>query len=289
MADQHAQRAMEISTGFLLDQVKVGRRLFDFVDALIIVGVTQANVELLMRDPDLQRAYATYDAPPPDSLRRPISINALAQSLGLPFETVRRRITRLALLGIVKTSADGVWTPTRQVMGNMHRRVAEAGYGRMQALYSQVRSLPELQDLPGAEPWVGPPPLRAAARLAADYLLRVADLLTTELGDPLDAVIWLEVLRSNTAEAGPRRPVRAAVVAKQLALPPETVRRRIAHLCAKGACEHAANGLLISEEVLARPEFVRIAARNLADLRRMFAGLAQLGALDVQPKLSLAA
>lgn len=282
-----ALEALEVSSGYLLDQVRLARRLFDFVDALIVVAVTQANVELILRHPDLQRAYAAYDAPPPDHLRRSISVNALAHSLRLPFETTRRRVARLTRLGILKTGPAGVWTPVAQVRSPHHRRVAEAGYARILALRGRLAHLPELQDLPQGPPWSGPPPLRAVARVSGTYLLRLVDVLTAELGAPLDAAVWLEILRSNAAEAGPPRagragvrvPVRTAVLAKRLGLPAETARRRTAHLVSRSACELTSAGVLISESALLRPEFVRVAERNLADLRRMFAALAELGAL----------
>ncbi|WP_309088215.1 hypothetical protein [Phenylobacterium sp.] len=292
-----AQWATEVSAGFILDQIKFGRGLFDFLDALIVVAVTQANVELVLRDPALQRAYAAYDAPPPDELRRPISVNALAQSLRLPFETVRRRVSRLVLFGILKVSADGVWTPGAKVRSPLHRKVAEAGYARMLALRARLAVLPELQDLPRAEPWARTsPPLRAAARVSAEYLLRFVDLLTAEIGDVVDAAVWLEILRSNTAESdrGPdqradRRAVRPALVARRLALPAETVRRRAAQLVSTGACDQVAAGLVISEEILARPQYAALAERNLADLRRMLAQLAQLGAFRLDEAQTRAA
>jgi DeoR/GlpR family transcriptional regulator of sugar metabolism len=36
---------------------------------------------------------------PPDEVRRPISVLAVANSLGLPYETVRRYVTKLIRLG----------------------------------------------------------------------------------------------------------------------------------------------------------------------------------------------
>lgn len=282
-----ALEALEVSSGYLLDQVRLARRLFDFVDALIVVAVTQANVELILRDPDLQRAYAAYDVPPPDHLRRPISVNALAHSLRLPFETVRRRVARLTRLGVLRAGPAGVWTPMALVRSPHHRRVAEAGYARILALHGRLAHLPEFQDLPQGRPWAGPPPLRAVARISGAYLLRLVDVLTAELGAPLDAAVWFEILRSSTVEAEPasagrpggRVPVRAGVLSKRLGLPAETVRRRTAHLVSRSACELTSEGVLISEATLLRPEFARLAERNLADLRRMFMSLAEFGAL----------
>ena len=289
MGQSNAQVAIEIAAGFLLDQVKFARRFFDFVDALLLLAVTQANVEWLMRDPAFQRAYATYKAPPPDSLRRPISVNALAQSLRLPFETVRRRISRLALLGLLRNSPAGVYVPAAQLQLPGHHKVTDAAFARILGLYERLAGLDELKHLaPPCEAWRGPPPVRAAARIAGEYLLRLIDLLTAKLGDPADAAIWLEILRSNTARhstpyasgLAERLPVRIAVVAKRLGLPAETVRRRATQLGSTGACELGPQGLLIPQATLDQPDFSEIAQKNLTYLRHMFTALGQLGALD---------
>jgi DNA-binding Lrp family transcriptional regulator len=290
MATSNSQFALVTSAGFLLDQIRLGRGLLDFVDGLIVVGVTQANVEQVLRDPALQRAYATYDAPPPDALRRPITVNAVAQSLGLPFETVRRRVQRLTVLGVFNVDAAGVRTRTPIIFGALHRRAAEAAYERVPALHQRLSALPELQGLPVRQSWIGPPPVRAAARISGEYLLRIADQLRTVLGDPVDAVIWLELLRSGTEQAvGQARtagslgrdPIGRAAIARRLGLPVETVRRRLVHLTSIGACEPIGSGLVVSPDILAEPRFTAFAERHLADLRRMFAGLAQLGALPI--------
>lgn len=298
MATTRSQYALATCAGFVLDQIRMGRGFLDFGDALILVAVTQANVESLMRDPILQRTYAAYDAPPPDELRRPISINAVAQSLGLPLETVRRRVARLSLVGVFRAGSEGVWTPTSRLGGDRHRQAAEAGYGRILALYAKLADLEELAELPVGTAWTGAPPLRAAARLSAEYLLRLVDQLTSLLGAPTDAAIWLEILRSSTADglggvAEPaslaREPVARQLIAKRLGLPAETVRRRLANLVAQGVCETAGHGVVVPAEVLARPAFLGLADRNLADLRRMFAGVAQLGVLAPRAGIQAAA
>ena len=40
--------------------------------------------------------YADIDEPLPDEARRPISIKGIAESLGLPYEMLRRRVERAA-------------------------------------------------------------------------------------------------------------------------------------------------------------------------------------------------
>lgn len=265
--------------------MRLGRGFFDFVDALIITAVTQANVDPVLADPELQRTYATYDAPPPEELRRPISINALAESLGLPFETVRRRTTKLLLLGVLRTRAGGVWTPLSHLRSRAHRRVAEAAYDRTRALYDALAHLPEFSDLSHGRAWVGAPPLRAVARLSGEYLLRLAVVFREVFNDPVDAAIWLEVVRSATGAppipggAWVRMSASRTLIAKRLGLPGETVRRRIANLIAQGACAQDGRGPFVPAEVLARAAFQRIADRNQIDLRRLFSGLASMGVL----------
>jgi hypothetical protein len=280
MNRREAQRVLELSGGFLLDQTRFARGLTDFVDILLILAVTQANVEALMRDPGLQRAYADFDNAPPDDLRRPISINALAYSLRLPFETVRRRVTKLSLFGVFRTTPDGIYVPGTFVRSERHLRLLEAGYGRMLALYEAVGSLAAFRDIGGdlALTPEAAPPLRAAARVASEYVLRLVDIATAMLGDPVDAAIWLEVMRSSAGPVGGRQGVRGAEVARRLGLPSETVRRRLVRLVEVDACQKHADGVTITDERLAAPDVTGLAEKNLIYLRRMFAGVALLRA-----------
>ena len=109
-------------------------------------------------------------------------------------------------------------------------------------------------------------------------LLRMVDMLTNILGSPVDAAIWLEVLRSGAPPEGEseRIAVRPAVAAKRLGLPAETVRRRIAHLEAMGIFERARDGVTISYTRMAQPDFVNLLDKNLVYMRRMFTNLAQV-------------
>lgn len=294
-----AQAALRISIGFILDQVTAGRLGMDFLDGLIVLAVTQANVEPVMREGALQRRYAIYDRPPPEALRRPVSIHAIAQSLGLPYETARRRVRRLARLGVCKITEKGVHVPGVVVRSPIHKRVLLAAYDRIGRLYCRLRAIGILQDLPApAEPdpdWRRAPPLRAVARLSSEYLLRFVDMVRRQTGDLISGLVWVEILRSNTehlpdvgtdaedvrpagfVEDDRRAPVRIATVARRLGMPQETVRRHVGSLVARGACSWTQKGLIVTPETLASPELSRLMAENLAHLSRFFAALSQLG------------
>src|ERR1041384_4981597 len=103
--------AGRLANAFALDLVKLGGFGRDVIDALLLAAISQANVAQITRSPELQRQYATLDAAPPDELRRPVSINAIAGSLRIPFETARRRIAALKDLGVIKVTAHGVIVP----------------------------------------------------------------------------------------------------------------------------------------------------------------------------------
>jgi DNA-binding Lrp family transcriptional regulator len=55
--------------------------------------------------------YAGIDSPPPDETRRPVSVSAVARSLGLPFETVRRHSRRLIDAGVCVRVDGGLIVP----------------------------------------------------------------------------------------------------------------------------------------------------------------------------------
>ncbi len=289
MDEAEAYRLFRISAGFVLDQVRVGRWGHDFIDGLIMTAITQANVAPITSDPVLQRRYAAYGDPPPDELRRPISVHATAHSLGLPYETVRRRVMARSRVGAYRVAQDGVIVPGATLVALAHKRLLEQAYERLRALYLRLCAQGLLEEATvSVEPPFDAPPLRLAVRVAGDYLLRYADELRVYIEDLPCAMIWLETFRHNRehwpdhAPAGGDSDLRGARVAQlssRLGLPAETVRRRVVQLVAQGACEWAGPGLIVSTASLARPECQRMIRRTGIDLVRMYASLGNLGVI----------
>ena len=56
--------------------------------------------------------YAGIDQPPPDEVRRPVSVSAIARSLGVPYETLRRHVWRLIEAGVCVRVEGGLIAPT---------------------------------------------------------------------------------------------------------------------------------------------------------------------------------
>jgi DNA-binding Lrp family transcriptional regulator len=294
--------AARLANGFALDLVKLGGFGRDVIDGLLIAAISQANVAQVIRSPDLQRAYATLDQPPPDEMRRPVSVSGVANSLRIPFETARRRIANLAEASIVRTTPRGVIVPTGPLNSPFYRMGAEANYGLVRALYFRLRGIGLLDDLPRP---TGPafepdnPPIRLVIRLSSDYLLRLAEPISLYMGDLVTGLVMMDVIHANTehlpdTEAGDpdhgwspegfvsddlRRPVRTTTLADRLGIPQETVRRHLHRLVKADRCERIGDGYRVPNRILARGPFVRYMLDNRSHLQRLYAALSDFGVL----------
>ncbi|MDB5494659.1 MAG: hypothetical protein JWP86_1996 [Phenylobacterium sp.] len=296
-----ARLTNRLAMAYLLDVIAIFRGERHLLDLLLFSTISQANVTTITRQADLQVAYAAPDHPPPDAMRRPVSVNALATSLGLPFETVRRRVKGLVDQGLCRAVEGGVIVPTAVVNSPQYFEDSFRGYERLRAFYYQLRDLGLLKDLPPPSVELGADlvPLRTVARVSTDYALRVIETMMRALGDLLAGIVLTEVVRGNTEHlpfdmrggegVSPedfvadkhRRPVSITAAAHRLGLPVETVRRHTAELLARGLCVRVTGGLVAPAEALARPAMIAFNAENFANLHRMFAALAQLGVLAV--------
>jgi DNA-binding transcriptional ArsR family regulator len=290
-----------LSVAFLLDLVSIARRGRHVLDALLLTTIVQSNVAEISRRADLQVQYADANTVPPDELRRPVSLNALATSLGQPYETVRRRVGNLAKEGIVDLVPGGAIVPAAVLTSPEYLQSGFQAYERMRRFYYELADLGLLGDLPprNAELAPGAFPLRTMARLTSDYVLRVIEAIIVPMGDLMDGLIFLEAFRCNVEHLplepwGPdgldpgamvddelRRPVTVSALAERLGLANETVRRHVTRLEAAGALVRRPGGFIAPAAALGRPELQQAIVGNVANLQRLFAALAQLGVLDL--------
>jgi hypothetical protein len=71
----------------------------DLMEGLILRAIIVGNISHVDHDPKNPGRFASVDDIPPDELRRPMSVLAIANSLGLPYETTRRYANRLVKEG----------------------------------------------------------------------------------------------------------------------------------------------------------------------------------------------
>lgn len=99
----------------------------DALSGILLNAIVVANVRPIAFDPVLARQYARIDTIPPDHLRRPVPMPALARALDLPYSTVARTIRTLIGRGIVEACANGLVVPREQLARSMltdHNRIA---------------------------------------------------------------------------------------------------------------------------------------------------------------------
>jgi hypothetical protein len=294
--------ALRMSNGFVLDLLKLHRGERDFADALILATFVQCNSAPVAGRPDLQQRYAGFATPVPEAMGRTISINAVAASLGMPFETVRRRTKTLIGEGLCEATANGVRLADAYACSPQQHAALSAAYALTRGLYLrlvrascvQPMELPPLADPCGD---ADEPPVRIVWRTAADFLLRAMELLLPRFTSLTRVFVVLAVSRANTehlpdtlhGEEGVdaramvpdefRRPVRASEVAARLGLPHETVRRNLAEETAVGRCRRVSGGFIVPAEVLAQPYVLAASGANYRNLTRMFGELAETGVL----------
>lgn len=101
--------AQRVAANFLLDQLVAGIAAHDgdMLAVLVLAALSAGNCAHLPAE-----CFATLHNAPPDRERRPLTIRQVAQSLGQPYETVRRRFVTLETAGqIVRRGRNGFVVP----------------------------------------------------------------------------------------------------------------------------------------------------------------------------------
>ncbi|RAK58061.1 hypothetical protein [Phenylobacterium deserti] len=286
---------------FILDVAAGLRASRNPMDGVIVATISQANVAAITRDLEQQALFGGADAPPPDDQRRPISVNALANTLRAPFETVRRRVRALEAVGLCERREGGLIVPTRVVTTPEFLSHVNFAYDRLRQLHADLERYGLLPSLPPAVTTLEPQarPVRAVSRLTTDFILRVVDEVTAEVGDLAGAVLFLELVRASTESLDPdlvglgawsgeqvfadelRRGVRPARLAVEIGQPLETVRRHVRRLQENGCCRRATGGMVVGREVMGGAAATRVMAANLVSLDRLMAQLSQQGVLQL--------
>lgn len=102
--------ALRASEGYFVQIVKLLSEVTggDLVKGILFISIIHANTEILRRMDASSHAFTTTDGMPPDEMRQPVSVYALAKGLGMPYETTRRYVARLIDEGLcVKVQGKG--------------------------------------------------------------------------------------------------------------------------------------------------------------------------------------
>lgn len=294
-----------LAAEFVLDFLRSAARVseHDFIDGVIRTAILNANVRHIAAEPETSFAYAGFNTPLPDGMRRPASINAIAGSLDLPFETVRRRIHALAERDMVLETREGVILAQRQLVTPQMQVFAQSNYDALLKLYRDLTRLaPEFSPLADAVAGETQPeapvdePVRLAMRFTSGFVLRYLEVSRPIAGELFNAILFLAVAVLNVEHithsqeasaryAAPgaavpdeaRRRVSVRRLAGELGLSFETVRRRTAVLVERGACVRDAEGLYVTQRILLDDLLVAHRRDAAASLQRLFTALWRLG------------
>lgn len=222
-----------------------------------------------------------------------ISINALAASLGRPFETMRRHIHALCAAGLCERGPAGVTVPEA-----VHGRpeIAALFRGNHDALVRMIEdfagfgiALPETRGHIGYD-W------HTGLAAAHDVLLTGIEFHAHRFQSWTDMVLANAILCANArpiaqnrelamayAEFGDsppdalRQPVSTGSVARALGLPPSTAHRRVAAMIESGVLVRRARGVVLADRVLADPERIEESRTSMLHVRQILIRLAAGG------------
>lgn len=288
LAEARERALAPLSGRFVLDQVSGGMAGMDSRDAVLVMAINQANIAALTRDPEARQRYGGLETPAPDDERRPVSLSAIAASLALPYETVRRRIQRLAARGVCELTDHGAVVPETFLASPAYLGSVVAAHGRLYRFYREVEAAGLMEALPPSryppEPAV---PIRAALRPLSDYLLRNTEHLTAITGELISGLALFGLL--STQDTLPAPACSTAALARRLAMPHETVRRRIGDLAQMGLVARDSGGVWVPEAALAGAELTGLFRDNAADVQRLFTTLAERGVIEAWDRLGVAA
>lgn len=287
---------MRCAFTILLDEVAAlsRRHQGDFVRSAVLLALTQATRS---GDPV---AEATL-SPVEDRPVRAISVRAIAQSLGLPYETTRRKVAELEVLGLCRRlgrlgvqasqeALDGEWALAARTAtwASLRRGVTD-----LRALGFDFGLVNHVSPQGGGS---GRDLLASVAALSDDFILRLIEAGAAPHGSITNGAIATAMLMINAepltrnpalawryagAETPPpdamRRPASITQIAARLALSHETVRRRVQGLVEDGWAVRTTGGYLYPAERMQSPQMMQVGLVTTQRFLQLLQALRQLG------------
>jgi hypothetical protein len=132
--------AARIASDYLLKTLILLKGLHggDLLRAVIFQAIAAANTAHL--DHERARPDSAVDSIPADDARRPVSMLAIANGLGVPFETVRRHINAMIADGICERVTGGVIIPRAVFTAERASEVTAANYQNLTRLFRDLRA-----------------------------------------------------------------------------------------------------------------------------------------------------
>jgi len=278
----------------------------DLIAALIFTAIWTTNVRHITQSP----ANIEFGGPndiPPDAQRRPVSVQAVANQLGIPYETVRRYVQKMIKAGdCIRVGKHGLIVPAAVFARPQHQKALQESLPSLLRFLADLKRA-EFDFAPYRQPhantvslpaWgVLPENARALLRAGIDLVTNgTATIASLHDGDFLMSLIHTAIWTANVrhitasgdnvkfgglAELPPdeaRRPVTINAIASGMRLPYETARRYVTRLVQSGGAQRiAGKGVIIPRESMMRPEYYAAVSRSYDDIQRTVADLYRAG------------
>jgi DNA-binding IscR family transcriptional regulator len=269
----------------------------DMVTASIFLAISRANTRQIGLESQRTYAYSALEDIPPDDLRLPVSVYAVAREINIPYETARRHVAKLIEAGLCVKTGDGLLIPREIYLRPALLKAAEETWRQ---------ALGFLRDLAAvgveAPPQPAPPPgldvRRQVLRLTVNMFLEAVEVLMARVGlDLVHTLLCITIVQMNVrhiteapdvaaAYSGlldippdeARRPVSVYAVARQMGLPYETARRHVRQMTEAGLlARDSGGGVWMPAAVHSRADWVAGAEASWNQVQRLVEAFAQLG------------
>jgi predicted ArsR family transcriptional regulator len=225
-----------------------------------------------------------------------VSGYTVALTLGLPRETIRRKINALMEMGLLRFVEAGYLVPADTHGNPVMVRETLQDSAAARAYFTLMARAGAVTPQDAATAAERPHLPRMISRAANAYCLAVLEELRRLFdGEMMVGLIFCAIANANARRPGgeadealgperPASPITALALAETVGLPRETARRHIKKLAQLGFCEGGRRGLIVPEPVLSRPAVHATFERTQAGTRRFLHQLALAGVMSPGPE-----
>lgn len=217
--------------------------------------------------------------PDPDAAT-PISVHALAASLGQPYESVRRHVAALAADGLCVRDDGRI----RALLSGLQRppidRLARATHDSFVRFVEHLPICGELLPAPRNVPYSPATGVQAAA----DIMLAVTQTNRETHAGWLDLVLFSTVVAANcrawpidNAPSIASTPISGQAVARTIGIGSATVSRHLATMTHTGQLRRVREGYLVNHAWLDAPGAQAVTQQSLHNVRRLLGAIAARG------------
>ncbi|MBS0409826.1 MAG: hypothetical protein JSR86_07920 [Proteobacteria bacterium] len=139
--DDNARLMARLATDFVLRSLQLAAKQHDgdLIMAIVAAAIVSANTAHLNPIAGAPARHTDLDDVAPNEARRPVSVLAIAGSLGLPFETTRRYVNRLIASGQCRRVKGGVLANAEALSTPANNAVIVGNAANVRRLFRDLR------------------------------------------------------------------------------------------------------------------------------------------------------